>query len=83
MHLIFDVENHIDPIVCRTEAEVRDMVQELGDAPFQVLRIDVDELCRDVTDEFIVEVEEAPEYPEWDRACSAGDRAYQFAREQF
>ncbi|MFU0503607.1 hypothetical protein [Pseudaminobacter sp. NGMCC 1.201702] len=53
MHLIFDVENHIDPIVCRTEAEVRDMVVELGDAPFQVLRIDVDELCRDVTDEFL------------------------------
>lgn len=46
-------------------------------------RAEVERVCRDYLDQLEARPdEEDPEYPEWDRACSAGDRAYQFAKEQ-
>lgn len=58
MYLIFDLEDRIDPIICRDKAMVEDVISELGDEPFQVLTIDVDEMCRDVTADFIPDDEE-------------------------
>jgi len=42
-----------------------------------VHRITEGEAVRDVTADLIPEDDEAPEYPEWEREASRGDRLYQ------
>ncbi|WP_019170710.1 hypothetical protein [Pseudaminobacter salicylatoxidans] len=85
-HWIFAGE-HIDALVAYSRREADGIAKDLNSdlTDYSVVRFNaVDGTCKDVTDEFIAEeVEEEPEYPEFDRACSRGDRLHQMAREVF
>jgi len=76
--LIFDAEDPLNASVCKGEAETREIIGHFAcPTGLQVLRITMGEMVRDVTADFIPDEDEAPEYPEWEREASRGDRLYQ------
>lgn len=72
--VVMDSDHH-DAVVCQDREAVSAAIDMLHH-PVTVLRITLDELCRDVTDEFVMPVPE-PREDKWSRA----DRRHQEAME--
>ncbi|MDR7035236.1 hypothetical protein [Mesorhizobium sp. BE184] len=80
--LIFDVEDRLNASVCIGEAQAREIVGNFGSgASIRVHRVTMDEMVRDVTEDFVSVEADKLAGTAWDRACAAGDRAYQIGRE--
>ena len=61
-YLIFSAEDPLNASVCKGEAATREIIDQFDcTAGLQVLRVTMGELCRDVTDDFITDEDEAPE----------------------
>ena len=76
-YLVFDPEDRFHACICFGEAEAKEIIGHFDcPAGLHVRRITIGEISRDVTSDFIAD-DEAPEYPEWEREASRGDRLYQ------
>lgn len=78
-YLVWDTTDRFHSgAICHGEAECREIIAGIKDTrSLRVLRVTLDEMCRDVSDQFLAEAEPVEEYPELERAASAGDRRFQ------
>jgi len=64
--LVFDTTDRFHSgAICHGIEEAKDFIAGIKDTrSLRVLRVTLDEMCRDVSDEFLAEPEPAEEYPE-------------------
>jgi hypothetical protein len=65
-YLVFDTTDRFHSgAICHGSEEAKDFIAGIKDQrSLRVLRVTLDEMCRDVSDQFLAELEPADEYPE-------------------
>lgn len=80
--LVFETDDRLNASLCMGEEQTRETVAIFKDQrTVRVHRVTLDELVRNVTDDFVREPVDELAGTAWDRAASAADTAHQMARE--